>query len=63
MNEYTEIKVYTVEQAAKKLSVSDQTVRLWLREGLIKGTKIGDGRIWRITEEAITEFLKRGEKQ
>jgi excisionase family DNA binding protein len=54
--------IYTAKQAAALLAVSEQTVRVWLRNGLLKGSKIGAGRMWRITGEAIAEIMKNCEK-
>lgn len=51
-------KLYTIEQAAEYLIVPKQTVSKWLREGRIKGIKIGG--LWRISEEALEEFLNSG---
>jgi excisionase family DNA binding protein len=42
------------------------TVRNWLRKGVIKGTKVGSGRLWRISDTTIDEFVKAaqvGQKQ
>ena len=54
------MEIYTVNQAAACLLVTSDSVRTWLRLGLLKGSKIGGGRVWRITEEQIQEFLKKG---
>lgn len=51
-------KLYTVEQAAEYLIVPVRTIQNWLREGRLKGYKIGG--LWRISEEALEEFLKAG---
>lgn len=51
-------KLLTPEDAAELLQVSPVTVRGWLRKGVIKGTKVGGGRLWRISEETINEFVK-----
>ena len=51
----------TVRQVATKLEVHPETVRTWLREGKLKGIKIG-ARLWRIPEEALDEFLKSPDK-
>ncbi|MDZ4131564.1 MAG: helix-turn-helix domain-containing protein [Dethiobacteria bacterium] len=51
----------TVEEAAAILKVRENTVRDWLKSGKLKGHKIG--RIWRLTEEAISEFVEKGETQ
>jgi excisionase family DNA binding protein len=63
------LTIYTVGQTAEILGVHVQTMREWLRNGTLKGSKIGSGSIdskgtkWRITEESIQAFLKRGERQ
>ena len=54
------MEIYTVGQAAEKLSVSTYILRAWLRNGSIKGSKIGGGKLWRITDDAIREFLQKG---
>jgi excisionase family DNA binding protein len=51
-------KLLTPDDAAALLQVSPGTVRKWLRKGLIKGTKVGDGKLWRISESTINEFVK-----
>jgi excisionase family DNA binding protein len=51
-------KLYTPEEAAKFLAVNPNTVRTWLREGQIKGVKLG-GRIWRISEEDLKDFINQ----
>jgi excisionase family DNA binding protein len=51
-------RLLTPDEAANILRVSSQTVRRWLRNGSIKGTKVGDGRLWRISESTINEFVR-----
>jgi len=51
-------KLLTPEDAASLLQVSPGTVRKWLRKGAIKGTKVGAGKLWRISESTIDEFVK-----
>ena len=46
---------YTPEEVAKMLKVEENTLRIWLREGKIKGCKIGS--FWRIKEEDLKEFI------
>ncbi|MDW7729699.1 MAG: helix-turn-helix domain-containing protein [Bacillota bacterium] len=46
----------TVEEAAAILKVRENTVRDWLKSGKLKGFKVG--RVWRLTEEAIAEFVE-----
>ena len=57
------MEIYTVEQAAKVLSVSAFIMRKWLRDGTIKGHKIGGGRLWRITGDDIREFVQNGKTE
>lgn len=53
----------TVEEAAQVLKLRVETVRRWLREGTLKGRKIG--RIWRIPESELrqlgNEYSESGE--
>ncbi len=51
-------KLLTPEDAAALLQVSPGTVRGWLRKGVINGTKVGGGRLWRISESTINDFVK-----
>lgn len=50
------IKIYTVPELSKLLRITPQTVRKYLKEGRIKGKKVGTK--WLVTEEAIKDFLE-----
>ena len=50
---------YSTEEAAKLIGVKQTTVRSWLSKGLLEGTKVGGGKLWRISEDAIEEFLSK----
>lgn len=51
----------TVKQAAERLNVHPETVRVWLREGVLRGTMPLMRRIgWRISAAEIERVL-RGE--
>ncbi len=52
----------TPEAAARRLDVAPTTVRSWLRRGILKGSKVGGGKLWRISEEAIEELLQAGQE-
>jgi excisionase family DNA binding protein len=54
-------KVLTPEEAAEALSVSVFTIKKWLRAGKLKGVKVG--RVWRIRERDIAEFLDESQKR
>lgn len=47
----------TVNQVAERLDVSTDSVYLWLNEGKLAGYKAG--RLWRITEQQLQDFLTR----
>ena len=53
-------KLLSPEAAAELLDVSPATVRGWLRSGILQGSKVGGGKLWRISESAIDEFIKAG---
>jgi excisionase family DNA binding protein len=49
-------KLYTVEEGAKLLSIHPDTLRIWLRNGKVKGVKLGRG--WRILETELEALTK-----
>jgi excisionase family DNA binding protein len=49
--------LYTPEEVAERLRVSRRAVYQWLTMGKLVGMKAGQG--WRITEEALIDFMKR----
>ena len=49
-------KVYTVKQVADLLQVREYTVAEYLRQGKLKGFKVGNR--WRIKEEDLKEFVE-----
>ena len=50
------IKFYTIPETAQALNVTAQTVRAYLKQGRLKGTRIG--RPILITENNLREFLQ-----
>ena len=54
-------KYYTPDQVAESLGVSAKTVREWLKNGKLQGTKLGP-RLWRISESDVEKFVARGQK-
>lgn len=52
-------RLLTPEEVAERLSVTPRTVRDWLKAGKLQGMKAG--RLWRISEKALCEFLEGGE--
>lgn len=49
------MEYYTPEEAANKLKLARRTVYRWLREGRIKGRKMGQ--LWRIPESELNRLL------
>ena len=50
----------TVEQAAQHLSLSEETIRRWLRSGKLKGARIGVERAgWRIPRSELARISQR----
>jgi excisionase family DNA binding protein len=50
------IKFYTIPETAKALRVTPQTIRAWIKQGKLKGQRIG--RPILITENNLKEFLQ-----
>ena len=48
-------KLLTPDEAAERLSVSPKGVKNWLRQGKLRGLKVG--RLWRISESDLSAFL------
>lgn len=49
---------YTVEQVAERLQVAEVTVRRWLREGLLRGSRLPGKAGWRIPASELERFLQ-----
>ena len=52
-------KYLTVTEVAELLKVHPETVRNYLKKGKIQGIKLD--REWRISEDALSQFLKEGQ--
>jgi excisionase family DNA binding protein len=51
-------RLLTVEEACKVLRITSKTLRRHLKEGRVKGVRIG--RVWRIDEEVLKDVLENG---
>ena len=51
-----DMKLYEVEELAEILGVGLPTIRKYLREGRLKGTK--PAKRWYVSEEALKEYYK-----
>jgi len=51
----------TNDEVAKNLRVHPRTVDRWLKRGLLKGYKLGDGKtaLWRIPKSELKKFLDK----
>lgn len=58
MREIEGIKLFTVTEAADTLGITPQTVRAYIKQGKLKGQRIG--RPILITENSIKQFLNGG---
>lgn len=45
----------TIQEAAKRLSKSESTVRRWIREGKLTATKVSG--VWNIPDELVNDYL------
>ena len=52
-----DIKYLTVEQVAQRLQVHPETVRRWLREGRMRGHRLGPRAPYRIPATEVERFL------
>lgn len=55
------MEFYTIEEVAKELRVNPRTIMRWLKNGSLKGYKLGDGKtsLLRITKAEVKRFLEK----
>jgi excisionase family DNA binding protein len=53
----SEDRLLTQPQVAKHLQVNERTVTQWLRQGHLRGFKIG--KEWRVSERDLDNFLEQ----
>lgn len=56
-----DLKVYTTEEALEVLKVTKRTLYRYIKAGQIKAVRLG--REYRITEEALKDFLEHGTEE
>lgn len=54
------LKLYKLNDVRKFIGVGEKTLQGYAREGKLKAVKIGNS--WRVTEDALREFLKTEKK-
>lgn len=52
---------FTPEEIAKKLKLNPVTVQRWLRDGKLKGAKLG--KQWRVKGSDLDAFIEEGERK
>lgn len=53
------MKIYNLDEVVKLLGLNIQTIRIYIKEGKLKASKVG--RKYMVTDEAIQDFLKANE--
>ena len=56
-----EIIVYTLTELTESLGISRRTVYNWIKSGKLKAIKVGQQ--WRVTEDALNDFLQKGTEE
>ncbi len=54
----SDLKTYTLKEVADILKVTRRSIYNYIKGGKLKAVKIG--REWRVTEDALKEFLDKG---
>ncbi|HAW82205.1 MAG TPA: DNA-binding protein [Balneola sp.] len=55
------LTLYSIDDLHEMMGISKMTLRAYLREGRLKGRKLGVS--WFVTENAIREYFEEAEKQ
>ena len=55
------MKLYDLDEVVELLGLNIQTIRIYIKEGKLKASKVG--RKYVVTDEEIKEFLKANEVQ
>jgi len=55
MSEIGDMELYNVEEVSEKLGLAERTVRKLLRQGEIKGRKLG--KRWYVTDKWLQEYF------
>jgi excisionase family DNA binding protein len=52
---------YSAQEIAEKYNLKSRTVLSWIRQGKLKGVKLGD--LWRVHKDDLGEFIKDSNKE
>lgn len=55
------METFTVKEIAEILKIQEQTVRVWLRSGDLKGFTLNKS--WRVTREDLDAFIEKRSNQ
>jgi len=61
MTKIGDMELYSVEELAEKLGLAERTVRKLLREGTIKGRKLG--KRWYVSGDWLRDYFSEADKQ
>lgn len=53
-----DLEVYTLQEIEDLLQVTRRTTYNWIKDGKLKAFKVGKS--WRVTKEALEEFMQTG---
>jgi len=53
-------KIFTFNETCEYLRVKRRTALRWIYSGRLRAFKLGGGRLWRIRERDLREFVKGG---
>ena len=53
-----DIEVYTLKEIEELLQVTRRTIYNWIKSGKLRAFRIG--KEWRVTKEALAEFIQTG---
>jgi excisionase family DNA binding protein len=51
-------ELLTVKQVAERLKIHEETVRVWLRQGKLRGRRISDRMGWRVAASELDRFIR-----
>ena len=52
-------QLLTVPEVAEQLSVTEETIRRWLRDGKLEGIRLSRRAGWRVRPESVEALLER----
>ena len=54
-------KLLTIQQVMSRLQVADETIYRYIKSGKLRAVRVGG--LWRVPEDALDEFLRKGENK